>query len=120
VAAVEDWRAAAELLKLSYAQDYRRVVQPGEQKHLHLHNNTVVLSLEQQAALREQRRRITATSRDAQRTLAAETVDQEQAQSYKVKKHSLLVDAQPQEQPAGQQPEQPIEAEVIESEAQPA
>ena len=107
LAAVEDWRAAAELLKLSFASDYRRV--QSEQKHLHVHGDThVTLSIEQQAALREQWRRIIATSVDAQRTLAgtSATGDQEQAQSYRVKRKSLLVEAQP-EQSAEQQPEQP-------------
>jgi hypothetical protein len=46
LAADDDWRAAAELLKLSFASDYRRVVQSGEQKHLHVHGPTVVLSPE--------------------------------------------------------------------------
>jgi hypothetical protein len=108
LAADDDWRAAAELLKLSFASDYRRVVQSGEQKHLHVHGPTVVLSPEQQEQIREQRRRIIATSADAQRTLAgtSATGDQEQAQSYRVKRQSLLVEAQP-EQSAEQQPEQP-------------
>jgi hypothetical protein len=111
LAADDDWRAAAELLKLSFASDYRRVVQSGEQKHLHVHGPTVVLSPERQAELREQRRRIIATSVDAQRTLAgtSATRDGEQAQSYRVKRQSLLVETQPQEQPAEQQPEQPEE-----------
>jgi hypothetical protein len=67
-----------------------------------------VLSPEQQEQIREQRRRIIATSADAQRTLAgtSATGDQEQAQSYRVKRQSLLVEAQP-EQSAEQQPEQP-------------
>jgi hypothetical protein len=115
VAAVDDWRAAAELLKLSYAQDYRRIVQ-SEQKRLHVHGDThVTLSVEQQAALREQRRRIIATSKDAQRTLYGATGGQEPAQSYKVKKQSLLVDVNEATEPRRAQPqEQPIEAEVIE------
>jgi hypothetical protein len=110
-AAVEDWRAAAELLKLSYAQDYRRVVQ-SEQKHLHVYGDThISLSVEQQAALREQRRRIIATSVDAQRTLAgtSATGSGEPAQSFQIKKQSLLAKPQPE-----QEPEQPVEAEVRE------
>jgi hypothetical protein len=117
LAADDDWRAAAELLKLSFASDYRRVVQSGEQKHLHVHGDThVTLSLERQAELRDQRRRIIATSRDAQRTLARISGHQaepglqpEPAQSYRVKPQSLLAETQPQEQPAEQQPEQPEE-----------
>jgi len=55
LAAVDDWRAAAELLKLSFASDYRRVVQSGEQKHLHVHGDTHVhMSIEKQQQLREQ------------------------------------------------------------------
>ena len=109
LAADDDWRAAAELLKLSFASDYRRVVQSGEQKHLHVHGDTHVhMSIEKQQQLREQYRRIVATSVDAQRTLAgaSATIDQEQAQRYRVKRQSLLVEAQP-EQSAEQQPEQP-------------
>jgi hypothetical protein len=124
VAAVDDWRAAAELLKLSYACDYRRVVQ-SEQKHLHVHGDThISLSVEKQAELREQRRRIIATSKDAQRTLAgtSATTEGEPAQSYKVKKQSLLVGVSEAIEPGRARPEQPKEVEVIEAEVieQPA
>ena len=123
LAADDDWRAAAELLKLSFASDYRRVVQSGEQKHLHVHGPTVVLSPEQQEQIREQRRRIIATSADAQRTLAgaSATIDQERAQRYRVKRQSLLVQdaeivkAEQPEQPAEPEPEQPQEQEVSEA-----
>jgi hypothetical protein len=118
LAADDDWRAAAELLKLSFASDYRRAVQSGEQKHLHVHGPTVVLSPERQAELREQRRRIIATSVDAQRTLAgtSATIDQEEAQRYRVKRQSLLVQdaeivkAEQLEQPEQQQEQQPEQA----------
>ena len=118
VAAVDDWRAAAELLKLSYASEYRRVVQ-SEQNHLHVHGDThISLSVEKQAELREQRRRIIATSKDAQRTLAgtSATTEGKPAQSYKVKKQSLLVGVSEAIEPVRARPEQPKEAEVIEAE----
>jgi hypothetical protein len=112
-AADDDWRAAAEYLKLVHAEDYRRVQQQTNQ-HLHVHGDThVTLSVEKQAEIREQRRRIIATSRDAQRALSgtSEPGDDEQAQSYRIKRQSLLAEPQPE-----QQPEQPLEAEVIEAE----
>jgi hypothetical protein len=111
LAAEDDWRASVELLKLSFASDYRRVVQPQQpQQHLHVHGDTVVLSPERQEQLREQRRRILATTKGAHVLAGA----QEQAQSYRVKRQSLLVEAQPEqsaeqqaEQPAGEQQQQP-------------
>jgi hypothetical protein len=121
VAADDDWRAAAEYLKLVHAEDYRRVAQPNQtNQHLHVHGDTIVLTPEKQAELREQRRRIIATSRDAQRTLAGDhhAGDVEPAQSYRVKRQSLLADTQARPaQPEGvieaieQQPEQPEQPE---------
>ena len=121
LAAKDDWRASVELLKLSFASDYRRVVQPGEQKHLHIHGDThVTLPPEKQAELREQRRRILATTKGAHvlagigegpATAATEQEQAEERRTYKIKRQGLLVStstpAEP-EQPAGEQPGQPI------------
>jgi hypothetical protein len=110
-ASKEDWRAAAEYLKLVHAEDYRRVQQQNNQ-HLHMHKHEhVTLSIEEQARIREQRKRIIATSRDAQRVLSggndAHADEGEPATQFHIKKQSLLTEPEPQ---------QPAEPEVIDAE----
>jgi hypothetical protein len=61
--APEDWRSAAELLKLSFSQDYRRVPQPTT-VNIQGGQTVVTLSPERQAEIREQNRRIRATVGD--------------------------------------------------------
>jgi hypothetical protein len=111
LAAEDDWRASVELLKLSFASDYRRVVQPNQtNQHLHVHGETYVLSPEKQAELREQRRRILATTKGAH-VLAGnqpeqqpdQQPEQEQPTTYKIKRQSLLA------QGAQEQPEEPLQ-----------
>ena len=63
-AAEDDWRAAAEWLKLSFPNDYRRATSTGNTTTHNTQINTVVLSPEKQEQLREQRRRILATTKD--------------------------------------------------------
>jgi hypothetical protein len=108
LAAEDDWRASVELLKLSFASDYRRVAQPqSPQQHLHVHGDTVVLSPERQAELREQRRRILATTKGAH-VLGGVTagvseeieLQPEQPQATRIQPQGLLVrDAQGRGQP---------------------
>ena len=117
LAAEDDWRASVELLKLSFASDYRRVVQPNQtNQYLHIHGDThVILSLEQQEPLREQIRRIIATTKGAHvlvgRTPGGEKSEQlEQPVGARIRRQSLLV--QPGQQaseviePEPEQPEQ--------------
>jgi hypothetical protein len=102
VASADDWRASDAMLKLAYAQDYRKAQQQTNQ-HLHLHGDThVTLSIEKQAELREQRRRILASTKGAH-VLAGIPAgneskpeqEQEPAQTYHIPRQSLWVqDAQ--------------------------
>jgi hypothetical protein len=115
LAAEDDWRASVELLKLSFASDYRRVVQPKQtNQHLHVHGDSYVLSPEKQAELREQRRRILATTKGAH-VLAGnqpeQQPEQEQPTTYKIKRQSLLA------QGAQEQPEEPLQEDEQEQES---
>jgi anion-transporting ArsA/GET3 family ATPase len=102
-AAEDDWRAAAEWLKLSFPNDYRRATSAGNTTTHNTQINTVVLSPEKQEQLREQRRRILATTKDAQH-LAGRN-------STQIAPMGLLV-----QEPAGNTAAEPIrEAEIIEA-----
>jgi hypothetical protein len=123
VASQEDWRAADSLLKLAYANDYRRAQQPSQT--LHIHGDThITLSPEKQAQLREQRRRILATTKGAhvlsgQAAPSAIDAEQEPAQTFRIKRQGLLVQdsqvlpeqatAQSLQEPEQQQ-EQPVDS----------
>ena len=100
-----DWRADAEWLKLTFPQDYRRAgsqPQPAQQNHLHVHGDTgITLSIERQQELREQSRRIKATT------------NPEPANERRTQPTGLLV--RPEERERSEAEAQPVqEAEVIE------
>jgi hypothetical protein len=106
-ASENDWRAAAEWLKLTFPSDYRRVqpAQSADNTTINVTHNTRVLSPERQQELREQRKRILATTRGAS-ALAPTTATESQGQpvSARIQPSGLLV-------------REPVrEAEVIEEE----
>jgi len=59
-ASENDWRAAAEWLRLTFPQDYRRVSTPTSST-TNITNQTLVISPEQQERLRQQRERLLKT-----------------------------------------------------------
>jgi hypothetical protein len=97
-----DWRAWAEWLRFSYPEDYRRKPEPQQQKHLHVHGDTgITLSIERQEEIREQIRRIKATTTP------------EPANERRIQPAGLLV--RPEERERSEAEAQPVqEAEVIE------
>jgi hypothetical protein len=109
VAAVEDWRAAVELLKLTHPNDYRRPGQTGSTNTYNTQINTAVTLTEEQqermaqraAELRAQWKRITAT-----------TLTPAQRQQ----RESSVIDA---EIVAPEPEQQPVEATTAEPEQQP-
>jgi hypothetical protein len=121
LASQTDWRAADAHLKLAYANDYKR---KGDQQHLHLHSGGdqhVTFSIEKQAQIREQRKRILASVKGGHILIGgtAPNEQEEQPGTFRIKPQSLLVeDAQvisEPEQPAIE-PEQPVAAENTEPE----
>jgi hypothetical protein len=93
-ASENDWRAAAEWLKLTFPSDYRRVqpAQSADNTTINVTHNTLVLSPERQQQLREQRKRILATTKSAAvLDIAARAPEVEEPLQTRIPRQSLLV-----------------------------
>ena len=113
-AAEHDWRAAAEWLRLTFPQDYRRASTPTTST-TNITSQTLVLSPEQQQKIREQRRRILATTKGGTALMEADATpapEPEQPISTRVQPQGLLVrsSSAAEAEPEPEQPEQSQES----------